>query len=91
LGSKGENKHSEPKNGILAPKLVWSCDVSIYREFFIVEKKYAFRRQKAISLSYFKRKLALTDQFGIWAPKSVWSCDIFIDREFNKDSEKIFF
>jgi hypothetical protein len=32
---KGENKPSEPKNGIWAPKSVWSCDVSIDREFYI--------------------------------------------------------
>jgi hypothetical protein len=32
-GQKGENKPSEPKNGIWAPKLVWSCDISIDRKF----------------------------------------------------------
>jgi hypothetical protein len=28
-GQKGENKPSEPKNGIWGPKSVWSCDISI--------------------------------------------------------------
>jgi hypothetical protein len=32
-GQKGENKPSEPKNGIWAPKSVLSCDISIDREF----------------------------------------------------------
>jgi hypothetical protein len=36
-GPKGKNWPLEPKNGILVPKLVWSCDISIDQEFNIDE------------------------------------------------------
>jgi hypothetical protein len=36
-GQKGENKPSEPLNGIWGPKLLWSCDISIDRQFYIGE------------------------------------------------------
>jgi hypothetical protein len=35
VGQKDANKPSEPKNGIWGPKLEWSCDISIEREFYI--------------------------------------------------------
>jgi hypothetical protein len=38
---KGENKPSEPKNGIWAPKSVWSCDISIDREFYYKNSPYS--------------------------------------------------
>jgi hypothetical protein len=41
---KGENEPSEPKNGIWGPKSVWSCDISIDREFY--KKKYTLGGQK---------------------------------------------
>jgi hypothetical protein len=47
-GQKGENKPSEPKNGIWGPKSVWSCDISIDREFNAEQEKYNFRGQMAI-------------------------------------------
>jgi hypothetical protein len=33
-GQKGENKPSEPTNGIWGPKPIWSCDISIRLGFF---------------------------------------------------------
>jgi hypothetical protein len=42
VGRKGENRPSEPKNGIWRPKSVWSCDTSVDRKFYIDEKIYAF-------------------------------------------------
>jgi hypothetical protein len=41
MSQKGENKPSEPKNGIWGLKSVWSCDVTIDRKFYIdVENIY---------------------------------------------------
>jgi hypothetical protein len=34
-GQKGENRPREPKNGIWGPKSIWSCDISIDREFYM--------------------------------------------------------
>jgi hypothetical protein len=34
-GQKGENKPSEPKNGIGAKKPLWSCDISIDRKYYM--------------------------------------------------------
>jgi hypothetical protein len=34
-GQKGENRPSEPKNGIWGPISIWSCDISIDREFYM--------------------------------------------------------
>jgi hypothetical protein len=45
-GQKCGNEPSEPKNGIWGPKSVWSCDVSIEREFYIQQKKYTLGGQK---------------------------------------------
>jgi hypothetical protein len=39
---KDENKTPEPKNGIQAPKSVWSCDISIDQEFNIDEENIYF-------------------------------------------------
>jgi hypothetical protein len=41
-GQKCENRPSEPKNGIWGPKSVWSCDISIDREFYIEQEKMYF-------------------------------------------------
>jgi hypothetical protein len=47
-GQKDENEPSEPKNGIWAQKLklVWSCDISIDRKFYMEQEKIHFRGQK---------------------------------------------
>jgi hypothetical protein len=37
-GQKGENKPSGHKPGVWGPKSVWSCDISIDREFYIDAK-----------------------------------------------------
>jgi hypothetical protein len=34
-GQKGENRPAEPTNGIWGPKSIWSCDISIDREFYM--------------------------------------------------------
>jgi hypothetical protein len=41
-GQKGENKLSEPEYEIWAPKSVWSCDISIDREFYMEQEKIYF-------------------------------------------------
>jgi hypothetical protein len=41
-GKKGENKFSEPKNGIWASKSVWLCDISIDRKFYMEQAKIYF-------------------------------------------------
>jgi hypothetical protein len=33
-GQKAEKRFSEPKNVIWGPKPIWSCDISIVREFY---------------------------------------------------------
>jgi hypothetical protein len=46
---KGEIRVAEPKNGIWGPKSVWSCDISIDREFYIEHEKiflWGSERQK---------------------------------------------
>jgi hypothetical protein len=40
---KGKNKPSSPKNRILAQKSVYSCDISINREFNIHEENTCFK------------------------------------------------
>jgi hypothetical protein len=48
-GQKGEIRLSGPKNGIWGPESVWSCDISIDREFYIEHEKIYFwgsKRQK---------------------------------------------
>jgi hypothetical protein len=42
-GRKCENKPAEPKNGICGPKSVWSCDISIDREFNMEHEKITLR------------------------------------------------
>jgi hypothetical protein len=37
-----KNKPPEPKNGIWAPNSVWSCDISIDQEFYMVQDKIYF-------------------------------------------------
>jgi hypothetical protein len=32
----------EPKNGVWGPKSVWSCDISIDREFYMEQEKIYF-------------------------------------------------
>jgi hypothetical protein len=46
-GQKGENRPPEPKNGIRGPKSVWSCDISIVREFYMELGKIYFWVKKA--------------------------------------------
>jgi hypothetical protein len=36
-GQKGENRLPELNNGIWGPKSVWSCDISIVREFYMAQ------------------------------------------------------
>jgi hypothetical protein len=43
---KGENRLPEPKNGICGPKSVWSCDISINREFYVKQEKIYFWGKK---------------------------------------------
>jgi hypothetical protein len=38
-GQRGKNRPPEPKNGILGPKSIWSCDISIDREFYVEQEK----------------------------------------------------
>jgi hypothetical protein len=45
-GRKCKNEPAEPKNGILGPKSVWSCDISIEREFHMKQKKIYLEGQK---------------------------------------------
>jgi hypothetical protein len=45
-GQKGKNWPSESKNGIWGPKSVWSCHISIEREFHVNQKKYTLEGQK---------------------------------------------
>jgi hypothetical protein len=48
-GQKGEIRLPEPNNGIWGPKPVWSCDISIDREFYIEHEKiylWGSERQK---------------------------------------------
>jgi hypothetical protein len=44
-GQTGENRPSEPKNGICAPRSVLLCDKSIDREFYTNQEKYTFGAQ----------------------------------------------
>jgi hypothetical protein len=46
MGQKGKNWPSDPKNGILGPKSVWSCDISIEREFHMKQKEKYLEGQK---------------------------------------------
>jgi hypothetical protein len=41
-GQKGGYRPPEPKNGIWGPKSVWSCDISIDREFYMEQEKIYF-------------------------------------------------
>jgi hypothetical protein len=41
-GQKVKNRPPEPKNQIWGPKSVWSCDISIDREFYIEQEKIYF-------------------------------------------------
>jgi hypothetical protein len=77
-GQKGENKLSEPKNGIWTPKSVWSCDISIDQEFYIEQDKIHFWGSNC-------ENKPSEPKNGIRAPKSVWLCDISIDRGFYKE------
>jgi hypothetical protein len=45
-GQKDENRPPGPKNGIWGPKSVWSCDLSIDREFYKKREKIYFRGSK---------------------------------------------
>jgi hypothetical protein len=45
-GQKGQNRPPEPKNGILGPKSVWSCDISNNWEFYMQQEKLYFRGLK---------------------------------------------
>jgi hypothetical protein len=81
---KDENKLSDPKNGIWAPKSVWSCDVSIDQEFYIEQDKIHFWGSNC------ENKPSEPNN-GFWAPKSVWSCDISIDRGFYKEEGNKYF
>jgi hypothetical protein len=82
-GQHGENKPSEPKNGIKAPKSVWSCEISIDWKFYIEQEKTYFWGSKG-------ENKPLEPENGICAPKSVWSCEIYIDREFYMEPKKYF-
>jgi hypothetical protein len=62
-GQKGKKRPPEPKNGIWGPKSVWSCDISIDREFYMEHEKIFFRGQKG--------KNRPPDPKKIWGPKSV--------------------
>jgi hypothetical protein len=64
---KGENRLLEPKKGIWGQKSVWSCDISIVREFYIEKQKFYFGDHK-------DRKKPSELNNGIRGPKSVWSC-----------------
>jgi hypothetical protein len=63
-GQKGKNRPPEPKNGIWDPKLVWSCDISIDREFYMEQEKYTFGGQKS-------ENRPPQPKNGIWGPKSI--------------------
>jgi hypothetical protein len=41
-GRRGENKPSEPKNGIWGQKSVWWCEIAIDQEFNIDEENIYF-------------------------------------------------
>jgi hypothetical protein len=45
-GQRVENNTAEPKNGIWAPKSVWSSEITIDREFFMEQEKYIFGGSK---------------------------------------------
>jgi hypothetical protein len=66
-GQKGENKPLEPKNGIWSPKSVWSCDISIDREFYMEHEKIYFWGSKRQ-----KKAFRAQNQYGL----------VSIDREF---------
>jgi hypothetical protein len=40
--SKDENRPSQPKNGIWGIIPVWSCDISIFREFYMENEEIYF-------------------------------------------------
>jgi hypothetical protein len=73
-----------PKNGISTPNSLWSCGISIDREFYIEQEKiYTWGSKRWHKPSEPKN--------GIWAPKSLWSCGISIDQEFNMEQEQVYF
>jgi hypothetical protein len=41
-GQNGKNRSPEPKNGSWGPKSIWSCDISIDREFHMEQEKIYF-------------------------------------------------
>jgi hypothetical protein len=64
-GQKGENRLPEPKNGIWGPKSVWSCDISIVREFYMEKEKLYFGDQKdRKSLQSLKTEFWAQNQYG---------------------------
>jgi hypothetical protein len=80
---KGENKSSEPKNGIWGQKSVSSCDISIVREFNMEQgKRYFWGFKRRIKPSEPKKEIGDL--------KSVWSCDISIIQEFYIEQQKIY-
>jgi hypothetical protein len=51
--------------GIWGPKSVWSCDISIEREFHMKQKKYSWRVKKTkISLQSPKTEFGAKNQYG---------------------------
>jgi hypothetical protein len=65
-GPNSKNCPPAPKNGIRVPKLVWSCDISIYHEFNVTEENIHFWGSK-------RQKLAPRAQKRNLGPKSVLS------------------
>jgi hypothetical protein len=81
-GQNGEHKPTEPepKNGIWAPKSVWSFDMSINRKFYMEQEKIYFWGQKG-------KNNQSEPKNRNWAKKPVSSSDISIDREFYIDKD----
>jgi hypothetical protein len=64
-GQKGKNRPSEPKHGIWGPKSVWSCDISIEREFYMQQKNILWRVNKTkICLYGPKKEFGAKNQYG---------------------------
>jgi hypothetical protein len=41
-GQKDQNRPPEPKNGIWGSKSIWSCDISIDKQFYMEQEKIYF-------------------------------------------------
>jgi hypothetical protein len=64
-GQNGKNRLPEPKDGIWGPKSLWSCDISIVREFNMEqEKRYFWGLKKRIKPQSPKMKFGAQNQYG---------------------------